>query len=109
MCESGIFVGGSLQFCQDTRKDLRFIRKSRDLIAKLQGLLLPSYPRAQELLAAPNRRPSGRWGARVTRARAEEKQEGSRECSPRTEMKEIDRIPKRGGAGGCARSDRSPW
>jgi hypothetical protein len=30
----------------------------------------------------------------VTRARAEEKQEVSRECSPRTEMKEIGRIPK---------------
>jgi hypothetical protein len=62
MCESGIFVGGSLQFCQDTRKDLKLTRKSRDLIAKLPSLLLPSYPRAQELLAAPNRRPSGRWG-----------------------------------------------
>jgi hypothetical protein len=82
------------------KKDLRFTRKSRDLIAKLPGLLLPSNPRAQELLAAPNRRPSGRWGGRVTRARAEEKQAGSRECSSRMEMKEIGRIPKRGGAGG---------
>jgi hypothetical protein len=41
MCESGIFIGGSLQFCEDTRKDLRFTRKSRGLIAKLPCLLLP--------------------------------------------------------------------
>jgi hypothetical protein len=33
MGESGIFVGGFVQFCYDTRKDLRFTRKSRGLDA----------------------------------------------------------------------------
>jgi hypothetical protein len=40
-CESGNFVGGSLEDSQDTKTNLEFTRKSRGLIAKLPGLLLP--------------------------------------------------------------------
>jgi hypothetical protein len=47
MCESGIFVGGSLEDSQDTRTNLIVvIGKGRGLTAKLSGLLPPSDPRA---------------------------------------------------------------
>jgi hypothetical protein len=39
MCESGISVGGSLQFCQDTRIDLSITRSHRDLSTKQPYLL----------------------------------------------------------------------
>jgi hypothetical protein len=45
MCESGIFVGGSLDDSQDTRTNLIVIRKGRGLTVKSSGLLLPSDPR----------------------------------------------------------------
>jgi hypothetical protein len=51
MCESGIFVGGSLQFCQDTRKDLRFTRKSRDFSVKTQGHIHNHVYKLEGLLA----------------------------------------------------------
>jgi hypothetical protein len=68
MCERGMFVGCSLEDSQDTRINLRFTRKSRDLITKLPG---PSSSFGQERAGRgwrpvwPNRRCSGDLGARV--------------------------------------------
>jgi hypothetical protein len=47
MCESGIFVGGSLEDSRDTRTNLIVIGKGRGLTVKPPGLLLPSDTRAQ--------------------------------------------------------------
>jgi hypothetical protein len=46
MCESGIFVGGSLEDSRDTRTNLIVIGKGRGLTVKPSGLL-PSDTRAQ--------------------------------------------------------------
>jgi hypothetical protein len=113
MCESGIFVGGSLQFCQDTRKDLRFTRKSRGLIAKLPGLLLPMSRSEQGAAAAclakspALRHPSGSGELRNRKRRSR----GSRRCAHHGRR-------STGGAGFRRRADRwsamvagagSPW
>jgi hypothetical protein len=83
MCESGIFVGGSLEDSQDTRINLRFTRKSRDLIAKLPCLLLPLARSEQGGAAAcPTkspvlRRPRSSGEARNVKRRPR----GSRRCA----------------------------
>jgi hypothetical protein len=44
MCESEIFVGGSLEDLQDTRTNLIVIGKGRGLTTKPSGLVPPSDP-----------------------------------------------------------------
>jgi hypothetical protein len=46
MCESRIFVGGYLQFCQDTRINLFITRSPGTKLRKCQDLLLLSLVRA---------------------------------------------------------------
>jgi hypothetical protein len=41
MCESGIFLGGYLQICIDTRLDLNITGSHKDLNRKQPYLLLP--------------------------------------------------------------------